>query len=244
MSWPSSMWFISSIIYQIVIIALPYCHSNTNTLLPPIPQTYTLVLCPVKVVIDISPTRLTAFVRHTTARMKFRHCVNARRAVTSHVICLCILENGPLATYVKLRVAHAPEMPGTVYPPPRVSDPDMHHGTCVTHVPWCMPGSLNSGFIWSPRRGKRSRHSRPIHNPQFYVSGKRPMAFDQRNVSRIMINPQCITLYQFYFWDEIVKHFADTMFKIHFQDWKIWTWLWLYQITDWNMIFIWYLGVK
>ena len=23
------------------------------------------------------------------------------------------------------------------------SDPDMHHGTCVTHVPWCMSGSLN-----------------------------------------------------------------------------------------------------
>ena len=23
-----------------------------------------------------------------------------------------------------------------------VSDPDMHHGTCVTHVPWCMSGSL------------------------------------------------------------------------------------------------------
>ena len=26
---------------------------------------------------------------------------------------------------------------------PLVSDPDMHHGTCVTHVPWCMSGSLN-----------------------------------------------------------------------------------------------------
>ena len=26
-----------------------------------------------------------------------------------------------------------------------VSDPDMHHGTCVTHVPWCMSGSLNRG---------------------------------------------------------------------------------------------------
>ena len=25
-------------------------------------------------------------------------------------------------------------MPGTFSPPPRVSDPDMHHGTCVTHV--------------------------------------------------------------------------------------------------------------
>ena len=26
-----------------------------------------------------------------------------------------------------------------------VSDPDMHHGTCVTHVPWCMSGSLTCG---------------------------------------------------------------------------------------------------
>ena len=26
------------------------------------------------------------------------------------------------------------------------SDPDMHHGTCVTHVPWYMPGSLTSGL--------------------------------------------------------------------------------------------------
>ena len=25
---------------------------------------------------------------------------------------------------------------------PLVSDPDMHHGTCMTHVPWCMSGSL------------------------------------------------------------------------------------------------------
>ena len=26
-----------------------------------------------------------------------------------------------------------------------VSDPDMHHGTCVRHVPWCMSGSLTRG---------------------------------------------------------------------------------------------------
>ena len=25
---------------------------------------------------------------------------------------------------------------------PLVSDPDMHHGACATHVPWCMSGSL------------------------------------------------------------------------------------------------------
>ena len=25
---------------------------------------------------------------------------------------------------------------------PLINDPDMHHGTCATHVPWCMWGSL------------------------------------------------------------------------------------------------------
>ena len=64
---------------------------------------------------------------------------------------------------------------GNVSPPPRISDLDMHHGTCVTHVPWCMPGSLTSGFLWSRWRGKRSRHSRCMRNPQFCVSGKRPV---------------------------------------------------------------------
>ena len=43
--------------------------------------------------------------------------------------------------------------------PPQVSDPDMHHGTCVTHVPWCMPGLLTSGFLWSWWRGKHSWYS-------------------------------------------------------------------------------------
>ena len=49
---------------------------------------------------------------------------------------------------------HAPGILGMFSPPPRVSDPDMHHGTCVTHVPWCMPGSLVSGFLWGRPRGK------------------------------------------------------------------------------------------
>ena len=46
-------------------------------------------------------------------------------------------------------------MSGTFSPPPQVSDPDMHHGTCVMHVPWCIPGSLTSGFLWGRLRGKR-----------------------------------------------------------------------------------------
>ena len=60
--------------------------------------------------------------------------------------------------------------------PPRVSDLDMHHGTWVTHMPRCMPGSLTSGFLWSRWRGKRSRYSRCMWKPQFYVSSKRSMA--------------------------------------------------------------------
>ena len=48
--------------------------------------------------------------------------------------------------------------------------------TCVIHVPWCMPGSLTSGFLWSRWRGKCSQHSRRIRNPQFCVSGKKPIA--------------------------------------------------------------------
>ena len=47
------------------------------------------------------------------------------------------------------RFTHAPGMPGTFSPPPRVRDPDIHHGTCVTHMPWCMQGSPTSGFLWS-----------------------------------------------------------------------------------------------
>ena len=72
---------------------------------------------------------------------------------------------GSLARYVKLRVAHAPGMPGTFSPPPQFRDPEMHHGTCVSRVPWCMPGSLTSGFLCGRWRGKRSRHSRRMRNP-------------------------------------------------------------------------------
>ena len=84
--------------------------------------------------------------------------------------------DGLLAWHVKVRVAQLPGMPGLFSPPPRVSEPDMHHaGTCVTHVPWCMPESLTSGFHWSGSRVKRSLHFRRMYNTQFYVSGKRPM---------------------------------------------------------------------
>ena len=62
---------------------------------------------------------------------------------------ICIRVVMPLTRHAKLWVAHAPGMPGTFFPPPiskeTVSDPDMHHGTCATHVPRCMLGSLTHG---------------------------------------------------------------------------------------------------
>ena len=93
----------------------------------------------------------------------------------SPAIAYSMPSHGPLTRYVKLRVAHAPGMPGTFSPPPRVSVPDMHHGTCVRHVPWCIAGSVNRGFLLSWWWGKRSRHSWRMRNLQFYVSGKRPI---------------------------------------------------------------------
>ena len=70
-------------------------------------------------------------------------CVKTYSLVTLHsVIVLCTREigqhgfdNGPLTRYAKLWVVHAPGMPGTFSPAPRIMHPDMHYDTCVTHVP-------------------------------------------------------------------------------------------------------------
>ena len=82
--------------------------------------------------------------------------------------------NGASSHIRKIEVCACAENAGNISPA-TVSDLHVYHGTCVMHVPWCMPGSLTSGFLWIRWRGKRSRHSWRMHNPQFYVSGKRPM---------------------------------------------------------------------
>ena len=72
------------------------------------------------------------------------------------------------------------------FPTTQVSDPDMHQGTCVTHVPWCMSGSLTSGFLWNRWRGKRSRHSRRIRNPQFPYLVRGPW------ITKLHVTVRCI----------------------------------------------------
>ena len=55
-------------------------------------------------------------------------------------------------SWASYHIRHAPRMQRTFYPPPTskeplVSDPSMHHGTCVTHVPRCMSGSLTHVYF-------------------------------------------------------------------------------------------------
>ena len=89
--------------------------------------------------------------------------------------------HGPLTRYVKLRVAHSPGMPGTLPRHRRLPIPTCIMARAVTHVRWCIPGSLTHGFLWRRWRGKLSRHSRRMRNPQFYVSCKRPILRRQAN---------------------------------------------------------------
>ena len=60
-----------------------------------------------------------------------------RQALLDKVVVVTLF---PTSTWASCQIrkiagAHAPGMPGTISPSPQVSDPDMHHGTCVTHVP-------------------------------------------------------------------------------------------------------------
>ena len=109
--------------------------------------------------------------------------------------------------------------------------------TCITHVPWCMPGSLTSGFRWSRWRGKCSRHSRPMRNLQFYVPGKRPMVYLTVSILQIcaadkfafyserpFIANACNLLNGFMLcflrWN--AHHFADGIFKRIFVNTNVW----------------------
>ena len=76
----------------------------------------------------------------------------------------------------KIADAHAHGMLGTFSTPPRISNPDMHHGHVRDARAVMHAGIANSRFSLNlSGGGKRSRHSRRMRNPQFYVSGKRPM---------------------------------------------------------------------
>ena len=110
--------------------------------------------------------------------------------VHHHRAFVCMLRyciHGPFTRYAKLPDAHVTRMPGTFPHPCGLAIP-----TCITARAWrrcrdaCRDRKLGNVFEFSGGE-KRSQHSRRRHNPQFYVSGKRPIhhSMIQRNTSLI-----------------------------------------------------------
>ena len=114
-----------------------------------------------------------------------------------------------------MRVAHAPGMRGTVprhrlEKKPPVSDPGIHHSTCVTHVPWCMSGSLTRGDgervpgipwacatrnlrIWQEAHGGANAPGIPgacATRIIFFLSGKRSMG---KKVDELDLPPKSLS---------------------------------------------------
>ena len=81
-----------------------------------------------------------------------------------------------------------------------LSDPGMHHGAWVTHVPWCMSGSVARGG-----GGKRSRHSRRMRNTKFYVSGNSPMEYNSKR--------HLVRIQQKLIWEKIQQENLGDIFK-------------------------------
>ena len=98
---------------------------------------------------DVSSKYINVGHRHHCYTHSSAGCCPLQMKLPTHIPDRPLDGHGPLARYVKLLVVHAPEMPGTFSPPPQFSDPEMHQGACVTHVPRCMRGSLTSDFLWS-----------------------------------------------------------------------------------------------
>ena len=99
------------------------------------------------------------------------HLGNGTKYVEVHLNSLAYLNflaRMPNTRYVKLRVVHAPGMPGTFYP---ATDFKGNRQLATRYV----SRHVRDGVAYPQWRGKRSRHSRRMRNPQFYVSGKRPV---------------------------------------------------------------------
>ena len=123
--------------------------------------------------------------------------------------------NGLLTRYQKIVGCACTANAGNVSPLPRVSNSDMHHGTCVKHVAWCMSILLTSGFIWSRWREERSRHSRRMRKPRFYVSGKRSMGMIAvYYITGINVAAEVLKVY-------LNIRMSHTFFKINEYAWKI-----------------------
>ena len=83
--------------------------------------------------------------------------------------------HGSLTRYIKLLVAHEPEMPGTFPPSPTSKETTSKRSRHASRHARHAHAAMHVGIVNTQCRGKYSRQSRRMRNPEFYVSGKRPM---------------------------------------------------------------------
>ena len=80
-----------------------------------------------------------------------------------------------------------------------INDPDMHHGTCVTHVPWCISGSLTRG---DEENVPGIPDACTTHNFTYLAKGPSYLAFVRSLPNRIMSEQHvpvlCINLGLYY----------------------------------------------
>ena len=76
---------------------------------------------------------------------------------------------------------------GNVFPATGVSDSDMHHDTCVTPVPWRLPGLLTSGFFWSRWQRKSSGIPGTCATRYFTYLVRGPFDYDDSFPSRTVV---------------------------------------------------------
>ena len=84
-------------------------------------------------------------------------------------------QHGSLTSYVKLRVAHAPGIPGNVFPATDSVKTASHRPRYASRHVRDERAMMHIGIANSRKRGKYNQYSPRMRNSQFYVSGKRPI---------------------------------------------------------------------
>ena len=140
------------------------------------------------------------YVNETILQRKQSYCSNQGLHITNLSQWLVVIGNdhdallagmvshGPLARYVKLRIAHASRMPRTFFPSPTSKE---NASKRSRHASWHVRDAravMHVGIVNPLWWGKRPRHSRRMHNPQFYVSVKRSMGHTTARVSRTVLS--------------------------------------------------------
>ena len=110
-----------------------------------------------------------------TAVLNSKSTSNNIELLTWYQTYIAMLNHGFLTRYAKLRVAHAPGMPGTFSLPPTSKENASQRSRHASRHVRDARAVMHVGIAIPRWRGKRSRNFRRMRKTQFYVCGKRPM---------------------------------------------------------------------